>query len=115
MKIIFALLFSLAPTSQALATSSSSPSLNSLQDALLAKIEAVTPLKKTDFAIAFSASAYGDWYDEASPQHLTGVARYTVDSLHSIDCWMGPSNDIPNSLLSFGACEDGKIRRRVKE
>ncbi|GMI36167.1 hypothetical protein TrCOL_g3776 [Triparma columacea] len=99
----------LAASLPALSTSfaATSSSLKGLQDSLWSKINARTPLKDTDFASAFGASEYGQFYDEVSPQYLTGVTKYTIGSTHSLDCWMGPSNDIPNSLLSFGEDEDG--------
>lgn len=92
-------------------------------DALFEKANAELGLSLTDFTQTYlgttnvwqcdNTGTYGtaQWYGETSPKYLTGVSKTSqtnaLGTQHSLNIWMGPSYDVPNMILRFGATNDG--------
>lgn len=108
-------------------TSSSSRLFNNVMEGtyttLFDQVNAALGLQQTDFTATYlnggtswtcpmtGSKGTAEWYSESSPQFLTGVSKCSqVDvggAEFSINVWMGPSYDVPNMLLKFGATADG--------
>ncbi len=89
----------------------SSFDLGALQAKLFEKVKGTLPLQKTDFTDVYEGSTHEfgktSWFTEVSPDKLTGVSLYSCKSAYSIDCWCGPSYDVPHSLLTMSVDDDG--------
>ena len=106
-----------SPQSQLHSTSSSTA------DSIFGQIQGALGLQLTDFTSTYlgdsnewlcektAVKGSAEWYSEASPKYLTGVSKTSQvsaqGSQYAINVWMGPSYDVPNMLLSFGASVDG--------
>ncbi|GMH90301.1 hypothetical protein TrVE_jg4800 [Triparma verrucosa] len=113
-----ALLFSLAllclarlPRSDGLVAPSAK--LLDLQAKLLSKVSDAMPLQKTDHCEVVGGDKHkfggSAWYSEESPNFLTGVSVYQRKATVGVDVWMGPSYDVPHSLLRIEEYEGDKF------
>lgn len=87
-----------------------SAKLLELQASLLAKVNTAMSLNPTDHTSVSGGDKHefgsSTWFSEASPNYLTGVSSYQCKSTIGLDCWMGPSYDVPHSLLRIQECDD---------
>mmetsp|Transcript_17024 Transcript_17024/g.34098 ORF Transcript_17024/g.34098 Transcript_17024/m.34098 type:complete len:262 (-) Transcript_17024:34-819(-) len=107
------LLLALLPVSLVALTPSSQ--LLDLHASLLSSVSSQIPLTPTDYTSVVGSHPRGSatWHAESSPQFLTGVSSYVCDGAVGLDCWMGPSYDVPNCLLTVAECEGGSFEVRA--